>query len=83
MNPFNQPTVSRSEFRRALNLRCNKELGVSLSDLPDITVIDDNWWEGQTEKEALVMIDSCVEEFKDEMGFTSTSVSAPLYSIDE
>ena len=82
MNPFNQPTVSRSVFRRALNLRCHKELGVSLSDLPDIIVIDDNWWEGQTEKEAIVMIDSCIEELKDEMGFNST-VEAPIYSIDE
>jgi hypothetical protein len=82
MNPFNQPTVSRSVFRRALNLRCHKELGVFLSDLPDIIVIDDNWWEGQTEKEAIVMIDSCIEELKDEMGFNST-VEAPIYSIDE
>jgi hypothetical protein len=74
--------VSRSVFRRALNLRCHKELGVSLRDLPDIIVIDDNWWEGQTEKEAVVMIDSCIEELKDEMGFKST-VNAPIYSIDE
>jgi hypothetical protein len=83
MNAFKQPTVTRSEFRRALNLRCHKELGVSLCDLPDIIVIDDNWWEEQTEKEALVMIDSCIEELKKEMGFTSFSVNAPLYSIDE
>jgi hypothetical protein len=83
MSYFNQSTVSRSEFRRALNLRCHKELGVSLSDLPDIIVIDDNWWEGQTEKEALIMIDSCIEELKEEMGFTSSNIEAPIYSIDE
>jgi hypothetical protein len=82
MITLKQPTVSRSEFRRALNLRCHKELGVSLNDLPDIIAIDDNWWEGQTEKEALVMIDSCIEELKDEMGF-KTNVEAPIYSIDE
>ena len=63
---FKEPTVSRQDFRRALNIRCNRELGVSLSDLPDIINIDDNWWQDQTEKEALVMIDSCIEELKNE-----------------
>jgi hypothetical protein len=81
MNILKQPTVSRSEFRRALNLRCQKELGVSLSDCPDIIVIDDNWWEDMTEKEAVIMIDSCIEELKDDMGFNS--IQAPVYSIDE
>ena len=41
MNPLNQPTVSRSEFRRALNLHCHKELGVGYSDLPDIIDLED------------------------------------------
>lgn len=63
---FKEPTISRQDFRRALNIRCNKELGVSLSDLPDIINIDDNWWEGQTEKEAIVMIDSCMVELSNE-----------------
>jgi hypothetical protein len=53
---------------------------MGLSDLPDIICIDDNWWEGMIEKEAIVMIDSCIEEFKDDMGFKEP---APVYSIDE
>jgi len=58
-------------------------------DLPDIICIDDNWWEGQTEKEAIVMIDSCIEELKDDMGFKEPYVPVddlptPAYtSIDE
>ena len=81
MNPFDQPTVSRSEFRRALNLHCQKELGVHFSDLPDIINIDDVWWGGQTVKEALQMIAGCIQDFKDDMGFEDKS--APIYSIDE
>ena len=81
MNPLNPPTVSRSEFRRALNIRCHKELGVGLLDLPDIINLDDVWWEGITEKEAIVMIDSCIQDFKDDMGFEDSQ--APLYHIDE
>lgn len=80
MYNLNQPTVSRGEFRQALNLKCQKEFGMGLSDLPDIICIDDNWWEGMIEKEAIVMIDSCIEEFKDDMGFKEP---APVYSIDE
>ena len=80
MNPLNPTYVSRSEFRRALNLRCCKEFGMGLSDLPDIICIDDNWWENQTEKEALTMIDSCIEEFQDELG---TAVPVTYTSIDE
>ena len=68
MNPLNPTFVSRTEFRRALNLKCHKELGVGMMDLPDIICIDDVWWENMTEKEAIVMIDSCIEDFKDELG---------------
>jgi len=81
MNSLNPTYVSRSEFRRALNLRCNKEFGMGLNDLPDIICIDDNWWEHMPEKEALVMIDSCIEEFRDEL---QPTVDMPTYtSIDE
>jgi hypothetical protein len=66
MNWPSNPTCSRSEFRRALNLHCHHKLGVGLNDLPDIINIDDVWWEGQTSKEALTMIDSCIEDFKNE-----------------
>jgi hypothetical protein len=86
MNPLEQPTVPRSEFRRALNLHCHKELGMGLSDLPDIICIDDVWWEGQTVKEALQMIAGCIEDFKEDLGDpfqTTRSIEAPIYSIDE
>jgi hypothetical protein len=82
MNPLNQPTVSRSEFRKALNIRCNKEFGMTLNDLPDIINIDDNWWPDMIEKEAIVMIDSCIEEFREELE-PNYSAAAPIYSIDE
>lgn len=68
MNPLDQPTVSRSEFRKALNLRCHKELGVGLNDLPDIIDMEDVWWEDMTEKEAVKMIDGCIEDFKADAG---------------
>jgi hypothetical protein len=85
---INEPTVPRSEFRRALNLHCHHELGVGYSDLPDIINIDDVWWEGQTVKEALQMIAGCIQDFKDDMGFKEPYVpvddlQAPIYSIDE
>ena len=76
--------VSRSQFRRALNFRCNKEFGMGLLDLPDIICIDDVWWEGITEKEAEQMIEGCIDDMKEEVGFSSSvSVDAPIYSIDE
>jgi hypothetical protein len=87
MNPLNQPTVSRSEFRRALNLHCHKELGIGYSDLPDIIDLEDVWWEGITEKESLQMIAGCIQDFKDELGDPYKpihTVNAPTYtSIDE
>lgn len=64
MSYFNQPTVSRSQFRQALNLRCHKELGVGMNDLPDIICIDDVWYEGIEETEAIMMIDGCIDDFK-------------------
>jgi predicted RNase H-like HicB family nuclease len=84
MNPLDQPTVSRGEFRRALNLHCQKELGVCMSDLPDIINIDDVWWEGQTVKEALQMIKGCIQDYKDELGDPYKPIHSITYtSIDE
>jgi len=85
MNPLNEPYISRSEFRRALNIRCNKEFGMTLNDLPDIINIDDNWWPQMVEREAIVMIDSCIEEFRQELEpeYKTPSTDAPIYSIDE
>jgi hypothetical protein len=82
MNYFKESTVSRGDFRRALSLRCLNEFGSTLNDLPDIINIDDNWWPGMSEKEALVMIESCIDEFKDEFGLNKSN-EAPIYSIDE
>ena len=87
MNPLNQPTVSRSEFRRALNLHCHKELGVGYSDLPDIVCIDDHWYEGMDEKDAIIALEGIIEDFKDELADPYKpihTVNAPTYtSIDE
>jgi hypothetical protein len=56
MSAFNQPGLSRSEFRKLLNIRCHNELGVGLLDLPDIICIDDVWWENITLKESAVAL---------------------------
>jgi len=64
MNPLNPTFVSRSEFRKALNLRCHQEFGMGLMDLPDIICIDDVHWEQMTEKEAIQMIDGCIDDFR-------------------
>ena len=69
MNLLTTTYVSRSEFRKALNIRCNKEFGIGLMDLPDIICIDDVWWSQMTEKEAIQMIDGCIQDFKDDIGF--------------
>ena len=84
-NPLNIPTVSRSEFRRALNIRCHKEFGLGLLDLPDIICIDDNWYEGMDEREATIMVDGCIEELKEELGVEDdiSSINTPVYDINE
>ena len=69
MNSLNPTYVSRSEFRKALNIRCNEEFGIGLMDLPDIICLDDVHWEGMIEKEAIQMIDGCIQDFKDDIGF--------------
>jgi len=84
MISLNTDTVSRSTFRRALNLRCHKELGVGMSELPDIINIEDVWWEGITEKEAIQMIDGCIQDYKDELGELFKPIHTVTYtSIDE
>jgi hypothetical protein len=37
---------------------------MGLMDLPDIICIDDVWWENMTEKEAVQMIDGCIDDFR-------------------
>lgn len=76
--------VSRTEFMKALNIRCHKEFGIALNELPDIINIDDNWWQDMTEKDAIIMIDSCIEDIKDELEYKPVhTINAPVYSIDE
>lgn len=84
-NPLNIPTVSRSEFRRALNIRCHKELGVSMSDLPDIVCIDDHWYEGMDERDAIIALEGIIEDIETELDPKAVprTINAPLYSIDE
>ena len=35
-----------------------------MSDLPDIICIDDVWYEGIEETEAIMMIEGCIDDFK-------------------
>ena len=57
MSIFNQPTVSRQDFKRALKIIANLD--------PNFIDIDENWWPGMTEKEANIMIDSCIKEIEE------------------
>jgi len=82
-NPLNPTYVSRSEFRRALNLRCHKEFGIGLNDLPDLICLDDVWWENMIEKEAIQMIDGCIEDFRDELEPGYNQEKTTYTSIDE
>lgn len=84
MNVLDTPTVTRSQFRKALNIRCHKEFGIGLNDLPDIICLDDVWWEGITEKESVQMIDGCIEDFREDFGEPFQNIDTGTYtSIDE
>jgi hypothetical protein len=48
---------------------------MGLMDLPDIICLDDVWWEQMTEKEAIQMIDGCIQDFKDEIGFNEEELA--------
>lgn len=53
-------------------------------DLPDVICIDDFWYEGMEEKEAVLMLDGAIDDLKEELNFDSyCSDDAPVYSIDE
>jgi len=87
MNPLNPTTVSRSEFRRALNLRCHKELSIDFNDLPDIVCIDDHWYEGMDERDAVIALEGIIEDIQDELNYkpihTVNAPEAPVYDINE
>ena len=67
MNLLNEPKISFRDFKRALNIRCNKEFGMSYSDLPDIVVLDDYWYEGIEEREAVMMLDGVIDDLREEL----------------
>lgn len=77
MNLLNEPTVSFRDFKRALNLRCNKTFGCSYSDLPDVINLHDFWYDGMQEREAVMMLDGVIEDLQAELGFI------PIYDINE
>jgi len=80
--------VSFRDFKRALNIRCNKVFGLSYSDLPDVINLHDFWYEGIDEKEAVLMIDGIIEDLSAELDIKPPytpvdDLQAPVYSIDE
>ena len=85
MNILNEPTVSFRDFKRALNLRCNKTFGCSYSDLPDVVNLHDFWYEGIQERDAVIALEGIIEDIQDELNYKPIhTVNAPTYtSIDE
>jgi hypothetical protein len=72
MSHFNQPTVSFYDFKRTLKLKCYNVFGCSYSDLPDIVDLNDFWYEGIEEREAVIMIDGVIEDLAAELSFDLT-----------
>ena len=85
MNPLNPTTVSRIEFKRALRLKVHKELNIDFNDLPDIVCIDDHWYEGMDERDAIIALEGIIEDIEMELDPKAVprTINAPLYSIDE
>jgi hypothetical protein len=84
MYDLKEPSISKSEFRKLLNIRCHSELGVGYNDLPDIIDLEDVFWDGQTLKEANQMITGCIDDFKDELEYTPVhTINTPVYDINE
>jgi len=72
MNPLNPTFVSFHDFKRALKLKCYKVFGCSYSDLPDVIDLNDFWYEGIEEREAVMMIDGVIEDLAAELNFDLT-----------
>jgi hypothetical protein len=85
MNPLNPTTVSRIDFKRALRLKVHKELNIDFNDLPDIVCIDDHWYEGMDERDAIIALEGIIEDIEMELDPKAVprTINAPLYSIDE
>jgi len=76
--------VSRTDFRRALKRKVYEKLNVDFNDLPDIICIDDHWYEGMDERDAIIALEGIIEDIELELGMNSnTHIDAPIYSIDE
>ncbi len=69
MNPLNPTTVSRLDFKRALRLKVHKELSIDFNDLPDIVCIDDHWYEGMDERDAVIALEGIIEDIQDELNY--------------
>jgi hypothetical protein len=78
MSLLNQPTVSFYDFKRALKLKCYKVFGCSYSDLPDVVDLNDFWYEGIEEREAVMMIDGVIEDLAAELNFDLGIVSEEI-----
>jgi len=77
--------VTRGEFKRALRLKVFKELHIDYNDLPDIICIDDHYYEGMDERDAVIALEGIIEDIQDELNYKPIhTVNAPTYiSIDE
>ena len=84
MNPLNIKFVTRTEFKRALRLKVFKELQIDYNDLPDIICIDDHWYEGMDERDAVIALEGIIEDIQDELNYKPIhTVNAPTYDINE
>jgi len=84
MNPLDIKFVTRSEFKRALRLKVFKELHIDYSDLPDIICIDDHYYEGMDERDAVIALEGIIEDIQDELNYKPIhTVNAPVYDINE
>jgi hypothetical protein len=78
MNPLDPTFVSFHDFKRALKLKCYKVFGCSYSDLPDVVDLNDFWYEGIEEREAVMMIDGVIEDLAAELNFDLGIVSEEI-----
>jgi len=84
MNPLDKKFVTRGEFKRALRLKVFKELHIDYNDLPDIICIDDHYYEGMDERDAVIALEGIIEDIQDELNYKPIhTVNAPTYDINE
>jgi hypothetical protein len=84
MNPLDIKFVTRGEFKRALRLKVFKELHIDYNDLPDIICIDDHYYEGMDERDAIIALEGIIEDIQDELNHKPIhTVNVPTYDINE